>query len=691
MLDPWVTHHVNTAGQALAMIDRQWLLSNGTGAYAMGTLPGINTHRYHGLLIAAASPPVGRIMALNQLGERLQITTPQGQRTVELATCAFRDDQGQATYVPDGYTKLIEFERGTTVAWTYAIGPVRLRRQLLLHWKQQAATIEYTVTGLDQPAILQVDPMVSLRDFHGLLRRAEAGPFKVAVEDQWLCVEHDETAVTFGCPDARVTSVEGAEQWWYDMRYDVDTARGQGDCEDYFVPGRFEFDLPANKTSCVTLTVALGREACQPELSANDRYRELDRAACHGCESPDQRRRMLVMAAGDCVVDRQVGQQQLSTILAGYPWFADWGRDTFIALPGLLLSTGRFDEARDVLHAYALSIKGGLIPNRFDDYDQSSAAAHYNTLDASLWFVHSAMAYLDASDDRDAWHDWLAAAALQIIDAYIKGTSTAGPDADSGAAIGVAGDGLIVAGSTRTQLTWMDAACEGVVFTPRQGKAVEINALWYHVLIGMSRRIEGLHPRHAEHYKRLAARTKRAFVKVFWDEQLGYLCDHVWTDEQGDEQIDRSLRPNQIFAASLPDTPMPRTKQVQMLASIRQHLLTPCGLRTLPIDDPQYHGTYAGPAFERDKAYHQGTVWPWLIGPYAEAILRVGRFSTAAKEEARAALEPLLQMLAGEGPYSALGQLHEIHDGDEPHHPRGCIAQAWSIAEVLRVSDMVGK
>ena len=679
----WRTHTVNTRDRAVDMIDRQWLLTNGTGAYAMGTLPGINTHRYHGLLIATQHPPVGRIAALNQVFDQLVLSTPERQHVVDLSTCRFNDDNGGPAYSPDGYQLLEQFEKGASVAWTYQVGSISIERRLLLHWKEQAATIRYTISGLEHPAVLRVAPMLTLRDFHGVTRRSDNRTFNTAENVELLQVTRDDQTVTFHFPGAQFVPAPPADQWWYDVRYPVDTVRGQSDVEDYFLPGRFEIALSPDEQGHMTVTVALGDKPATPELSTDARSGALIGALDHLGGSADPHKRMLVMAADDFVVDRTVEGSKLSTILAGYPWFADWGRDTFISLPGLLLTTGRFDEARHVLQAYALAIHGGLIPNRFDDYDDSADAAHYNTLDASLWFIHAAMEYLDATGDAESWNDWLANAAMTIIDAYIKGTSTSA--AGDGIEIGVAGDGLVSAGSATTQLTWMDAACDGVVFTPRQGKAVEINALWYHALIGMSKRIAETHERQATHYKRLAARTKRGFTKVFWDDELGYLKDHVWIDDQNNELADQSLRPNQIFVASLPDSPMPRTKLKVIVAAIKQRLLTPFGLRTLPTDDRHYHGRYSGAQFDRDKAYHQGTVWPWLIGPYAEAVLRVGQFSDDARREARQAIDPLLEMLAGDGPFPTLGQLHEIHEGDAPHTPAGCMAQAWSIAEVLRV------
>jgi len=306
-------------------------------------------------------------------------------------------------------------------------------------------------------------------------------------------------------------------------------------------------------------------------------------------------------------------------------------------------------------------------------------------VDASLWFIHAAMEYHTASGDDESWNDWLADAIKSIIEAYLRGTQGAGSQ------IRMAGDGLITAGDANTQLTWMDAKCDGVVFTPRQGKAVEINALWFHALTGMGERLATSDKRTSEHYKKLSSRVRRAFAKVFWDDELGYLRDHVWINDEGEEVADRSMRPNQVIAAAVEYSPMPRTKLTTMLKNVKAKLLTPFGLRTLPDDDKHYHPHYRGPQMQRDEAYHQGTVWPWLIGPYAEGVLRVGQFTDEAKSEARQTIVPLLEQLRGEGAFASLGQLHEIHEAAPPHHPAGTMAQAWSVAQVIRVLTLIEK
>jgi len=672
------------------MLDREWLLTNGTGAFSMGTALGANTRRYHGLLIAATRPPVGRVMALNQVLDQLVLADESGTpeeaeaseapgRTLELSTCLFRGPDGHLVRAPHGDEALEEFARGLTVQWTYRWGQLTIERELVLHDGEQAATLHYRVSGLQHlasKATLRVSPMLTLRDFHSLRHRRDAsGGFATQATDAaaGVTVACGQTAVTLAANGSVFTP---CPDWWHALTYPRETYRGQDDHEDAFVPGHFEWPLSSeHQTAELSLTVALGDQAVGPRDAPG-------RAARLGQTTADlsgggEVAKALAIAADDFVVHRQLDDQPLTTIMAGYPWFADWGRDTFIALPGLLLTTGRLDEARDTLRAFAGAIRDGLVPNRFDDYTNEP---HYNTVDASLWYVRAGLAYIDAADRSPAW---LIQAMTDIVEAYAAGTYAAGHDGRP-IPIAMQPDGLIAAGDDHSQLTWMDAACGDAVFTPRPGQCVEINALWYHALVGLTGQLEGgdqADAEKAERYKKLAAKVKRSFNSTFWSPEWNRLIDRVTLSGE----IDPSLRPNMAIACSLPHSPLPATKRRLVLAAIKASLLTPMGLRTLPADDPNYHPRYAGPPFDRDRSYHQGTVWPWLIGPYAEGILRAGKFSKKAKAEAAAALQPLLNRLMGEG----LGQLHEIFDGDVAQHPtpqgRGCPAQAWSIAEVLRV------
>jgi predicted glycogen debranching enzyme len=693
----WTTHAIPSAGNAAdastycdrhEMRQREWLLTNGTGAFAMGTALGGNTRRYHGLLIAAERPPVGRVVALNQLFDRLVLSAEDGDRgepqTVELGTCLFRGESGDPQadhdgyiYAPQGHRVLAGFRRGLTVAWTYRWGKIEIERELILHDHQQAATVRYRVTGLktlQADATLLVSPMLTLRDFHGLLRRGDAfTPFdtELSRHARQVTVRHNDTAVTLAADAGRFTQ---DPDWWHGIAYPLETHRGQGDTEDYFVPGKFELPLKANSGRAeVTLTVALGPEAAEPKVKPGRAPRL--RKALASLPGEGALQHAFALAADDFVVQRTVRGKKLTTIMAGYPWFADWGRDTFIALTGLLLTAGRFNEARDVLRAFADAIQNGLVPNRFDDYEPGKA--HYNTVDASLWFVEAALQYAHETDRQPPW---LVKAIRQIVVAYRDGTAAQGHDGRP-VPIAMDDDHLIAAGDDHSQLTWMDAACGGTVFTPRPGKCVEINALWYAALVGLSELLSDSDPDAAEHYDTLAGQVKNAFIKTFWSDDLKRLIDHV----RPDGEPDLTLRPNMVFACSLHHSPLPPALRKATLAAIKHSLLTPLGLRTLPADDPNYHAHYGGPQYDRDRAYHQGTVWPWLLGPYAEGVLRAGNFSAKTKIQVRALLQPLSDHLLGEG----LGQLPEIVDAGEPHHPRGCPAQAWSVAELLRVSALL--
>lgn len=699
----WTTHRLTVAAAQTdrasaveGLREREWLLTNGTGAYSMGTALGCNTRRYHGLLVAATHPPVGRILALNQVFDQLILDGGSGQPTqvIELSSCLFRGGDGQLVHAPHGDQVLAEFARGLTVRWTYRWGKVTVVRELILHDGEQAATLHYRATGLETlrgNVALRVSPMLTLRDFHGLCRRDEA-PDGMAInaphDARQATVTHDKTAVTFAASDGRFSE---SPDWWNDIQYPRDTYRGQDDREDYFVPGGFDVPLVGGgKTARVTLTVALGDQPATPQAGAETRAGRLEKTVAALPGDPAVAH-ALAIAADDFVVQRTLKGKKLTTIMAGYPWFADWGRDTFIALPGLLLTTDRLDEARDTLRAFAGVIRDGLVPNRFDDYTNEP---HYNTVDASLWYVQAGLAYAQAAGESPAW---LIQAMTDIVDHYAAGTHASGHDGRP-IPIAMQPDGLIAAGDNHSQLTWMDAACDGHVFTPRPGKCVEINALWYNALVGLADQLEvTASPKNsaaAKRYKKLAAQVKRSFNKTFWSNDWNRLIDHITPAGE----IDTALRPNMAIACSLPHSPLPVTKRKAVLAAIKASLLTPKGLRTLPADDPNYHPHYAGPQFDRDKSYHQGTVWPWLLGPYAEGVLRAGRFSKKAKTEAAAALQPLLDRLMNEG----LGQLHEIFDADlslgvasraadREHRPRGCPAQAWSIAELVRVMRLIEK
>lgn len=665
------TWRVESHGERPSPIEREWLLTNGAGGYAMGTAMGCNTRRYHGLLVAAARPPVERRVTVNAVNEAI---TLDGRR-IELANHEFAGDQANVFH-PQGWHHLQTFEKDLQARWTYRIGPVEMVKRLRLIWKRQVAVVSYTIELPSDTreytadrVTLELAPLLAMRDFHGLRNAFEHEFEQRAADERTLSIavgEGEGETLHMACDAGRW---EAAPDWWHNFFYRRDAERQMEAVESLHAPGRFEVVLSPDRATTVTL--AFGLEAIDwstirtPDARPAHLAPIIEQAQGRLTPAHHARCAALAIASDDFVVDRRVDGKGSTTIIAGYPWFSDWGRDTMIALPGCLLATGRFDEARSTLTTFAAHIADGLIPNRFDDY---GGDPHYNTVDASLWFVQAALAYMDATGDDRAWGEGLEDACMAIVDAYAAGTRYG---------IGMTDDGLIAAGSPQTQLTWMDAARDGVVFTPRWGKAVEINALWHHALTGLSQRTPAAM---ATRYADLAQRAKRSFARLFWDEQAGYLVDHV-----NDHGVDRSLRPNQALAVSLPGELISATRAKRIMTTLRDRLLTPRGMRTLPPDDPAYHGRYEGAMFERDEAYHQGTVWAWLIGPFIEGWLRAHNFSQRSRREAQQYIDPLLEQLDGE----SLGQLHEIFDADPPHRPRGCIAQAWSVSELLRAQQLI--
>ena len=634
---------VDTRGQ-LAPYDRQeWLLTNGTGAFADGTVVGMNTRRYHGLLVAATAPPGGRVVTVNRLGETVAV---DGNPPRDLSVNTFAN----GLVHPQGQQYLTRFAVGDDARWGYVVDGARVDKHVQLVWGRQAAAVRYTVyagvgpDGLGRPFKLDVRPFLSLRDFHSL-RHAGGTTFDVDAGPARVTVGDGHTAVTLSADGG--TFARG-DDWWYGHVYPVEAERGQDDAEDLFTPGTFTVQGRGRGT--MTILVAL-----DPSATFAGYDQELARrppAPLPPRPTSQMVNRLAAAAAAFVVARAAPDATPGSTVIAGYPWFGDWGRDTMISLPGLLLTTRRFGEAKQVLSVFAQYVDGGMIPNRFDDY---TGKPEYNTVDASLWFVHAAFEYARLSDDADTLAEVLLPACRKIIDGYRAGTRYhIGMDP---------ADGLIHQGDADTQLTWMDAKTNGVAFTPRQGKPVEVNALWYHALVLMREDDQ-------------AARTAEGFRDQFWLGEEAGLADVV------DAGVpDRSVRPNQIFAVSLPNSPLTPFQQAAVVAVVQRDLLTPFGLRTLAATDPRYQGRYTGDQFHRDGAYHNGTVWPWLIGPFLDAHLKVNGRTPAAIAQARSWLKPLLAHFADDG---CLGQIAEIFDGDEPRRSVGCPAQAWSVAEVLR-------
>ena len=646
------------------LLEKEWLLANTRGSFSSSTVVGCNTRRYHGLLIGALDPPANRILALSNCLE----TIFWGPGVFHLGTVEF-----PGRILPDGYLRLKRFSRDLGAHFHYQLGELRLTKSVYLLRDEDTAAVVYEFDEVPQPIDFTIRPLVALRDFHSL-QKSDAHITAKSVADG-LLIRHDSPdscQLLLNCPDA---IFEEDAQWWFNFQYRADKERGQGFAEDLFCPGVFRCHIDSPTTLVFWANLSSDYKPDRPATAGKfvlpDIEQVIRQLAAHHNEviapaKHDKTLDTLYLAADQFIAKRVINNTQRTTILAGFPWFADWGRDAFISLPGLLLAARRFDEAKSVLVTFAGAASGGMIPSRFDDY---SNVAHFNSVDASLWFINAAFAYLKASGDRRTFHEELLPVVISIINSYQHGTQF-GIHADS--------DGLITAGDANTQLTWMDAKYEGVAFTPRYGKPVEVNALWYNALMLLSQYL-ATDTNDSQFLNTVRARVeivRENFCKIFWNQSWGWLNDSILPDGTADA----TLRPNQIFAVSLPFSPLPIARQKAVVAIVEEKLLTPFGLRTLSPDDNRYYGTYAGPQSERDRAYHQGTVWPYLIGPFVEAYLKVNGSNGKTKKAAARFIEPLLTHLVGDG---CIGNICEIFDGDPPQRPKGCFAQAWSVAELI--------
>ncbi len=670
------------------VLAREWLLTNGTGGFAMGTPLSVNRRKYHALFIASPRPPTERLALLNALDE--EVTLGTSGSGVWLGTHRWASAPAGALGFDESVVRrLVRFEKdATTARWVYALPGLEIVKELRLGWKRNCCAVRYTLRpeagATARPtARLRVLPMVTLRDFHATLPDLDTGRYHVTAEKRSIRVTASDgkSPITLDmlCDHGHVTQEVTVRAG---VRYEIETDRNQEDTEDLFNPGFFEVIAPDGPGE-FTFTIAAALSPEKPDLSlfTRDARREhLDAVGDEFVRRHPMGRPLLplVHAADDFLVTRHVNGKPLMTVIAGYPWFGDWGRDTMISMVGLMLVCGRHADALGCLRTFAAHVDKGMIPNRFDDY---GGPPEYNTIDASLWFLHACERYVRESGDTASFEALLKPACLQIIEHYTKGTR-------DGIRMDLA-DGLIEGGDETTQLTWMDAKRNGVVFTPRHGKSVEINALWHHGLLCIASLIEGSDANRAAEFRALAARAKASFQAKFWDAEGRKLWDGLQKDKTGVERPLPEIRPNMLFAVSLEHSPLSSEQKKMVVEVARRELLTPLGLRTLSPRDPNYRAKFAGDMMSRDAAYHNGTVWPWLIGPYAEAALRADNFSETAKAHVREALRPLLTMFHCD----SIGQLFEVYDAEGDargaRQPGGCMAQAWSVAELLRVAAMV--
>ena len=675
---------ISTANQPIEdLLTREWLLTNEHGSYASSTIVGCNTRGYHGLLIGSLNPPVNRIMALANC---LEMVIVKGQ-SFNLSTFEFNDK-----FTPAGHTLLKQFRQDFGVHFDYELDKLKLTKSIYLLRDKDTVALVYDFTSVPEPMEFVLRPFVGLRDFH-TLQHSHAPLCAKRLGDSVL-VRHDvpnSCELFLNCPSVNFVV---DRQWWFNFIYRNDRERGQDFTEDLWTPGFFKHRIEKPGKIVLWATLSPPRSHCKPEeltgLNIDTvrknllRHQEnIKRKAISMQVSRNGNQvssfETLCLTADAFIAKRQTNNHHRTTILAGYPWFADWGRDAFISLPGLLLSTGRFDEAKSVLTTFASAADEGMIPNRFDD---RSGTTYFNSVDASLWFINAAFQYHKATGDSDTFNQELIPTIRWIIESYHKGTRF---DIHADA------DGLITAGNDQTQLTWMDAKYEGLAFTPRCGKAVEINALWYNALCLLAQ-FDGEwdinNPEHSvrglNDYKSMADKVRSSFCELFWNESKNYLNDCILPDGA----VEDSLRPNQIFAVSLGFSPLSPLQQKAVVKAVQKQLLTPYGLRTLDVQNSRYHGIYTGPQQQRDEAYHQGTVWSFLLGPFVESFLKVNGFSRKSKKKAAEFIQPLMKHLTEDG---CLGSVSEIFDGDKPHKPKGCFAQAWGVAELIRGYQLINE
>lgn len=627
--------------------EREWLETNGIGGFASSTLAGAHTRRYHGLLVASLQPPVSRIVMISKLDETL---------TCDDHVYALACNQYMGDVAPRGYRHLVSFHLAPCPTWVFCCGQVEIKKSVVMPHGENTTIVTYELVSAPAPVKLALAPLLACRD-HGVLVRETPGTrLEADAADGLLALRPYATV-----PAVYIAYPQGATwtpkpRWVRNIEYHWELARGLDFQEDLMSTGALELTLRPGARASVVLSMRPRRESDAAGLVERElaRREQLTRA----CD--DYLVYWLRRSADQFMVERADGGE---SVIAGYHWFCDWGRDTMISLPGLALVLGRHRMARDVLETFSRYEKDGLLPNRFPDQGQAPV---YNTVDAALWYAYAAERYLKATGDHAFARDVLHPTLARIIAGYEKGTHFN---------IKMDADGLIAQGHVGYALTWMDAKMGDWVVTPRHGKPVEVNALWHNALGFAAELADSVGTGDAGHYRELAGRVRTSFAK-FWNADRGCLHDLLTPDGP-----DPAIRPNQVFALALPRPLLEPEQARALLAVVDRELLTPLGLRSLSPRHPGFMARYEGDLARRDGAYHQGAVWSYLIGPYMTAYLNVHGRTPETKDRVRRMLKPFRDHLLDAG----LGSISEIFDGDAPHRPAGCISQAWSVAELLRI------
>lgn len=635
----------------------EWLETNGLGGWSGSSLSGCNTRRYHGLLMAAIHPPSERMLLVSKLDETIIMNGSH----YEFGT----NDYGDAIS-PSGFQWLSSFKKDLFPEWIFQAAGIRLRKTITMVNGENTTLIRYEVLNTNSPFILQLLPLIAARGYHELQHSNNNIFWKIDFKNGLF---HNQPFN--GAPDIYISvpgsSFQEVNKWYYKFNYLQEKYRGLDYVEDLFNHGIFQVELKDGDALDIMISTEDPTGKNPDTLFEREKNRRLSLLkGVHG-ELPGA----LTLSADQFIVNREIpavakeaSPVSLKTVIAGYHWFTDWARDTMISLPGLCLQTGRYEDAKKIISVFAKSASMGMLPNRFMDNNEPP---EYNNADGTLWFFNAVYEYLQTTHDRDFILKEILPVLKDIIQWHFKGTRF-NIHADS--------DGLLYAGETGQQLTWMDARIGDWVVTPRMGKPVEIEALWYNALkIFETILLLNGESDSAGNILEKAEQAKKSFSEKYWYAEGNYLYDNI--DESG--KPDPSIRPNQVFALSLPFHLIEGEKAKAVMNVLRSKLYTPVGLRSLSPDDPNYKGNYGGNAFLRDGAYHQGTVWSWLLGPYVEAGMKT------AGDQFRTEAMDIINRFTYHLKEGCIGTVSEIFDGDSPYHPRGCVAQAWGVAELLRV------
>ncbi|HLP37218.1 amylo-alpha-1,6-glucosidase [Lacibacter sp.] len=632
-------------------IRHEWIETNGLGGWSSSSILGCNTRRYHGLLVAATKPPAERMNLLSKLDETIVTNSSVGPVRYELGTNLYPEN----TIRPNGNNYLQLFSKELFPQWNYRANHVQLTKTIAMVQNENTTLVLYKVEEATTPFTLELRPFVAARGYHSLQHQGPQLQWNAEfANDVFHTIPDGETDLFIKIPEA---TYQHAPAWFNCFQYSVEQYRGLDFEEDLLSHGVFSVQLQKGDVLGIIISTVDPSDKDATMLFKEEEKRKLSLLN----NNTDDVTKQLLLAADQFIVKRG---DDLKTIIAGYHWFTDWGRDTMIALPGLCLSTGRYSDAKKILSSFAQSVSMGMLPNRFQDNNEPP---EYNNVDGTLWYFIAIHKYLAATADEEFVLSELLPVLKEIIDWHFKGTRYN---------IHVTEDGLLYAGEKGQQLTWMDARIGDWVVTPRMGKPVEVQALWYNALrIFADLLRKNKQEKDAALVELSAEKAKQSFETTFWNKEAGYLYDVI--DEDGNP--DPSLRPNQLFAISLPFALLEGEKAKAVLDIVTSELYTPVGLRSLPLGDERYVGIYGGSPLKRDGSYHQGTVWSWLLGPYVDAIKKTDN------KNSKDQIKKIIDSFACHLNEGCIGSVSEIFDADAPHSPRGCVAQAWGVAEWLRI------